>query len=167
MLFLYGAHVGGLEGAARFRWVKAPTSAELTRLAQTLALRVGRLLERQGLLERDVDDCMDAGGRATHGAVAEGSGLPGYVQREFEDYLKCGRLDHGFLRVHCESCHAEQLVAFSCTNSRRFRRTSGFLPELRGAAHGRERGPVGRRGAARAAHRMGVSGIFKTLIYNN
>ncbi len=27
----------------------------------------------------------------------EGRVLPGYVQREFEDYLKCGRLEHGFL----------------------------------------------------------------------
>lgn len=40
--------------------------------------------------------------------------LPGYVQEEFEAYLKCGRLEHGFLRVQCESCHREQLVAFSC-----------------------------------------------------
>ena len=36
--------------------------------------------------------------------------LPAHVQREFEDYLKCGRLEHGFLRVRC----AERLVAFSC-----------------------------------------------------
>jgi hypothetical protein len=27
--------------------------------------------------------------------------LPGYVEREFEGYLKCGRLEHGFLRVRC------------------------------------------------------------------
>ncbi len=58
--------------------------------------------------------------------------LPGYVQREFEDYLKCGRLEHGFLRLRCENCHEERLVAFSCTNSRRFRRapriTPGILP---------------------------------------
>ena len=26
--------------------------------------------------------------------VAQGRELPGYVQREFEDYLKCGRLEH-------------------------------------------------------------------------
>ncbi len=29
----------------------------------------------------------------------EGRILLDYVQREFEDYLKCGRLEHGFLRV--------------------------------------------------------------------
>jgi hypothetical protein len=43
----------------------------------------------------------------------QGRYLPDYVAREFEDYLKCGRLEHGFLRVRCESCHHEKLVAFS------------------------------------------------------
>ena len=51
----------------------------------------------------------------------EGRPLPDYVQREFEDYLKCGRMEHGFLRVRCESCLAEQLVAFSC-------KRRGFCP---------------------------------------
>ncbi len=37
----------------------------------------------------------------------QGKELPGYVQREFEEFLQCGRLEHGFLRVRCESCHAE------------------------------------------------------------
>jgi hypothetical protein len=46
--------------------------------------------------------------------AAQGSALPGYVEREFEAYLQCGRLEHGFLRVRCETCHAERLVAFSC-----------------------------------------------------
>ena len=40
--------------------------------------------------------------------------LPAYVIKEFDEYLKCGRLEHGFLRVRCESCHDEKLVAFSC-----------------------------------------------------
>lgn len=53
--------------------------------------------------------------------AAQGRPLPDYVQREFEDYLKCGRLEHGFLRVRCESCHAEHLVAFSC-------KRRGFCP---------------------------------------
>jgi ribosomal protein S27E len=44
-----------------------------------------------------------------------------YVRREFEDYLRCGRLEPGFLRVRCESCHAEHLVAFSC-------KRGGFCP---------------------------------------
>jgi hypothetical protein len=41
----------------------------------------------------------------------EGRALPDNVQREFEDYLKCGRLEHGFLRVHCETCHEERVAA--------------------------------------------------------
>jgi hypothetical protein len=40
--------------------------------------------------------------------------LPTYVQREFEDYLACRRLEHGFLRVRCEDYHDEKLVVFSC-----------------------------------------------------
>ena len=31
---------------------------------------------------------------------------PDYVRQEFEDYLKGGRLEHGFLRVRCDSCLA-------------------------------------------------------------
>ena len=30
--------------------------------------------------------------------AARGRALPAHVAREFEDYLKCGRLEHGFLR---------------------------------------------------------------------
>ncbi len=51
----------------------------------------------------------------------QGKSLPRYVQREFEEYLKCGRLEHGFLRVKCEDCHSERLVAFSC-------KRRGFCP---------------------------------------
>ena len=40
--------------------------------------------------------------------------LPAYVVQEFEAYLKCGILEHGFLRVRCETCQDERLVAFSC-----------------------------------------------------
>jgi len=40
--------------------------------------------------------------------------LPAYVRKEFDEYLKFGRLEYGFLKVRCESCHDEKLVAFSC-----------------------------------------------------
>jgi hypothetical protein len=56
--------------------------------------------------------------------AARGRALPGYVEREFEGFLKCGCLEHGFLRVRCDSCHAECLVAFSWPLSR--------IPALRG-----------------------------------
>ena len=50
-----------------------------------------------------------------------GRPLPDYVEAEFEAYLGCGRLEEGFLRVRCERCHAEKLVAFSC-------KKRGFCP---------------------------------------
>jgi hypothetical protein len=53
--------------------------------------------------------------------AGQGRPLPDYVREEFEAYLKCARLEHGFLRVRCESCHAEHLVAFSC-------KRRGFCP---------------------------------------
>ena len=56
MLFLDGVYPDSRHGVARFRWVKAPTSAELTQLALTIAHRVGRFLERQGLLEREMEN---------------------------------------------------------------------------------------------------------------
>ena len=40
--------------------------------------------------------------------------LPKYVVRAFTEYLRCGLLEHGFLRVHCDSCRKDRLVAFSC-----------------------------------------------------
>lgn len=40
--------------------------------------------------------------------------VPTYVREQFDAYLRCGVLAHGFLRVVCEQCHAERLVAFSC-----------------------------------------------------
>jgi len=45
--------------------------------------------------------------------ASKGKYLPAYVTREFDAYLKCGRLEHGFLRVRCETYHDEKLVAFS------------------------------------------------------
>jgi len=47
--------------------------------------------------------------------------LPAYVQREFTDYLRCGRLEYGFLILRCQDCHAEKRVAFSC-------KRRGFCP---------------------------------------
>ena len=55
MLFLDGVYIDSPHGPrARFRWVKAPSSDELTHLTHTIAQRVARYLERQGLLVRDV-----------------------------------------------------------------------------------------------------------------
>ena len=52
---------------------------------------------------------------------AEGVSLPQFVKEEFEAFLKCGRLEYGFLRVKCDACRNEKLVAFSC-------KRRGFCP---------------------------------------
>jgi Putative transposase/Transposase zinc-binding domain len=61
-------------------------------------------------------------------------GLPAYVEREFYDYLQCGILAHGFLRLGCDTCQKEMLLAFSC-------KRRGFCPAC-----------AGRRMAQTAAH---------------
>ena len=54
MLFLDGVYGNGPNvPPLQFRQVKAPSGIELTQLTHTIATRVGRYLERQGLLERD------------------------------------------------------------------------------------------------------------------
>ena len=53
--------------------------------------------------------------------AARGTATPACVQQEFEAYLQCGRLEQGFLRMCCDGCHAEHLVAFSC-------KKRGFCP---------------------------------------
>lgn len=51
--------------------------------------------------------------------------LPRYVLKEFEDYLNCGILQKGFLRVSCEECKHELLLALSCKGR-------GFCPSCGG-----------------------------------
>ena len=51
----------------------------------------------------------------------QGRSFPRYVRKEFDEYLKCGRLEYGFLRLRCGICHAERLLAFSC-------KRRGFCP---------------------------------------
>ncbi len=74
MLFLDGVYVERPDGSLRFRWVKAPSGAELIRLNQTLARRIGRYLERQGLLERDAENSYLAGDELEAGPMEQ---LPG------------------------------------------------------------------------------------------
>ena len=64
----------------------------------------------------------------------EGRPLPSYITDEFEAYLRCGILAHGFLRLKCESCKEEKVTAFSC-------KRRGFCPSC-----------CGKRMAEAAAH---------------
>ena len=43
-----------------------------------------------------------------------GPGLPGYVERDFRKYLKCGILANGFARARCKDCGDDYLIGFSC-----------------------------------------------------
>ena len=78
--------------------------------------------------------------------------LPRFVEREFRGFLECGILAHGFLRVHCDACGRDRIVAFSfkgrgyaeCWNMLSGRRSEGATPwdaEL-----------LGRSGSATTSH---------------
>jgi hypothetical protein len=40
--------------------------------------------------------------------------IPGFVESEFREFLDCGVLARGFLRVHCGDCGLDRLVPYSC-----------------------------------------------------
>jgi hypothetical protein len=67
-------------------------------------------------------------------ARERGAPVARFVVRELRDYLNCGVLAEGFLRVHCDACGYDRLVAFSCKGR-------GFCPSC-----------AGRRMADTAAH---------------
>ncbi len=50
-----------------------------------------------------------------------GASLPAFIKEEFDAFLECGILAHGFLRLGCAECAHEKLVAFSC-------KRRGFCP---------------------------------------
>ena len=63
-----------------------------------------------------------------------GSGLPDFVKDEFNAFLECGILAHGFLRLRCADCAHEKLVAFSC-KKRGFCTSCGARRMAETAAH--------------------------------
>ena len=61
---------------------------------------------------------------ATFFAQAEettGADLPQFIKDEFDAFLECGILAHGFLRLRCGDCGHDKLLAFSC-------KRRGFCP---------------------------------------
>ena len=64
----------------------------------------------------------------------EQRGAPLFVKREFQRFVRCGVLAHGFARFRCMGCGTDRLVAFSCKGR-------GFCPSC-----------GGRRMTERAAH---------------
>jgi hypothetical protein len=55
----------------------------------------------------------------------EAGGLPRFVEREVEEYLDCGILERGCLRLACRDCGHSRLIAFSC-------KRRGFCPSCLG-----------------------------------
>jgi hypothetical protein len=46
--------------------------------------------------------------------AGDGQGLPAFVDRATDAYLRCGVLRHGFLNAKCDRCGTSIVVAFSC-----------------------------------------------------
>ncbi|MBA3591953.1 MAG: transposase zinc-binding domain-containing protein [Methylibium sp.] len=57
--------------------------------------------------------------RQTEEAI--GASLPQFIKDEFDAFLECGILAHGFLRLRCVDCGHDKLLAFSC-------KRRGFCP---------------------------------------
>lgn len=57
--------------------------------------------------------------------LEDAGGLPRFVKQEFEEYLRCGILEHGCLHLVCRQCGLSQVVALSC-------KKRGFCPACLG-----------------------------------
>ncbi len=58
-------------------------------------------------------------------AREQGAPVARFVERELRAYLDCGVLARGFIRVHCDGCGHDRLIAFSCKGR-------GFCPSCGG-----------------------------------
>ena len=70
-----------------------PRNPETTVLYQVVAEQLETFLSRQQKRDRPV---------------------PRFVEEEFRSFLDCGILARGFLRLHCQDCGQDRLLAFSC-----------------------------------------------------
>ncbi|MBM4223907.1 MAG: transposase [Gammaproteobacteria bacterium] len=69
--------------------------------------------------------CVERHWPAFREQAEEQGGLPKFVVKEVEEYLRCGILEHGCLRLACCRCGFERLVGFSC-------KRRGFCPSCLG-----------------------------------
>lgn len=77
-------------------------------------------------------------------AEVAGKGIPAYVREELYEFLNCGVLAHGFLRVACEDClflrdghvwqYADAINKLSCGLI--CRRVEGCIRNINGKAMG-------------------------------
>ena len=47
-------------------------------------------------------------------AQERGHPLPSFVESTLREFLTCGIAERGFIRVHCDACGRDRVVAFSC-----------------------------------------------------
>jgi hypothetical protein len=69
-----------------------------------------------------------------HIEASTGAELPRFIKEEFDAFLECGILAHGFLRLRCGECGHDKLLAFSCKR-RRFCPSCGARRMSQTAAH--------------------------------
>lgn len=99
-------------------------------MAQAAVHHAHRGLEGDGYRRRRPEDtvlykCIEAHWAEFRERADEAGGLPKFVVKEFEAYLRCGLLEHGCLRLACCRCGFERLVGFSC-------KRRGFCPSCLG-----------------------------------
>ena len=75
-----------------------------------------------------------AAGFIAHTEASTGAALPRFIKDEFDAFLECGILAHGFLRLRCGECGYDKLLAFSCKR-RGFCPSCGARRMSRTAAH--------------------------------
>jgi hypothetical protein len=51
---------------------------------------------------------------ARRAADPDGDGVPPFIEKEFDSYVRCGILSYGFARVRCATCQTDSLVGLSC-----------------------------------------------------
>ncbi len=108
-----------------------------------------------------------AAGFIAHTEASTGGELPRFIKDEFDAFLECGILAHGFLRLHCGECGHDKLLAFICKRrgfcpscgARRMSQTAAQLVDhVIAARAGAAMGAVAADSAARAAGRAARAG---------
>ena len=88
-----------------------PSTHEHRRLLDGVPLHYERHRPEQTTLYRLVQQ--HAASFIAHTEASTGSELPRFIKAEFNAFLECGILAHGFLRLRCGDCSHDKLLAFS------------------------------------------------------
>jgi hypothetical protein len=108
----------------------APTRA--ARACSPTSFRYARRQPEATVLHRIVREQLETFRQQLH--TESGTFLPDFVANEFEGFLRCGVLAHGFLRLRCDTCREDHLVGFSC-KGRGFCPSCGARRMAQTAAH--------------------------------